>query len=139
MLLPNVLAPQKAREAGAMDAILVRDGFALEGTKANLFIVAKGVVRTAPNGPRILPGVTRTAAIEAARRFGLSVEERAFTIEEMFAAQEVFFASTTLWTYPLVSIEGRTIGAGKPGPVAKMLREALVAEFPGQRRLAASP
>ena len=71
MLLPNVLAAQKAREAGAIDAILVRDGFALEGTKANLFMVAKGVLRTAPNGPRILPGVTRAAAIEAGRRIGL--------------------------------------------------------------------
>jgi D-alanine transaminase len=131
-LLPNVLAAQKARDAQAMDAILVRDGFALEGTKANLFIVAKGIVRTAPNGPRILPGVTRSAAIEAARRIGLTVEERAFTLEEMFAAQEVFFASTTLWTYPLVSIEGRVIANGKPGPVVKMLREALLAEFRGE-------
>jgi len=131
-LLPNVLSAQKAKDAGAMDAILVRDGFALEGTKANLFIVAPGgVVRTAPNGPRILPGVTRGAAIEAARRLGFTVEERAFRVEEMFAAQEVFFASTTLWTYPLVSVEGRTIGGGKPGPVVRMLRDALVAEFQG--------
>ena len=129
MLLPNVLAAQKAREAGALDAILVRDGFALEGTKANLFLTAKGVVRTAPNGPRILPGVTRVAVIEAARRLGLTVEERAFTVEEMYAAQEVFFASTTLWTYPLVSVEGRPIGSGKPGPVVKMLRDALYEEF----------
>ena len=130
-LLPNVLSAQRARDAGAMDAILVRDGFALEGTKANLFIAAKGVLRTAPNGARILPGVTRTAAIEAARRLGLAVEERAFTVEEMFAANEVFFASTTLWTYPLVSIEGRTIGNGKPGPLVRMLKEALLAEFQG--------
>jgi D-alanine transaminase len=130
-LLPNVLSAQRARDAGAMDAILVRDGFALEGTKANLFIASKGVLRTAPNGARILPGVTRTAAIEAARRLGLAVEERAFTVEEMFAANEVFFASTTLWTYPLVSIEGRTIGNGKPGPLVRMLKEALLAEFQG--------
>jgi D-alanine transaminase len=130
-LLPNVLAAQKARDAGAIDAILVRDGFALEGTKANLFIVSKGTLRTAPNGPRILPGVTRTAAIEAAKRLGLTVEERAFSLEEMFTAQEVFFASTTMWTYPLISIEGRTIGNGKPGPVVRMLKEALLAEFQG--------
>lgn len=129
MLLPNVLAAQTAREAGAFDAILVRDGFALEGTKANLFLTAKGVLRTAPNGPRILPGVTRAAVIEAARRLGLEVEERAFTVEEMYAAQEVFFASTTLWTYSVVSVEGRTIGSGKPGPVVKMLRDALYEEF----------
>jgi D-alanine transaminase len=132
MLLPNVLAAQQAREAGAMEAILVRDGFALEATKANLFLVSKGVVRTAPNGPRILPGVTRAAAIEAARRIGLPVEERAFTVEEMHAGQELFMASTTLWTYPLVSVDGRSIGSGKPGPVARMIRDALVAEFKGE-------
>jgi D-alanine transaminase len=129
MLLPNVLAAQKAREAGAIDAILVRDGFALEATKANLFLVSKGVLRTAPNGPRILPGVTRAAAIEAARRIGLPVEERAFRIEEMYGAQEVFLASTTLWTYPLVAVEGRAVGGGKPGPVTRMIREALYEEF----------
>jgi D-alanine transaminase len=133
MLLPNVLAAQKAREAGAIDAILVRDGFALEATKANLFLVAKGVVRTAPNGPRILPGVTRGAAIEAARRIGFTVEERAFTVEEMYAAQEVFLASTTMWTYPLVAVEGRPVGGGKAGPVARMLREALHEEFRGAK------
>ena len=133
MLLPNVLAAQKAREAGAVDAILVRDGFALEATKANLFLVAKGVLRTAPNGPRILPGVTRGAVIEAARRIGFSVEERAFTVEEMYSAQEVFLALTTLWTYPLVAVEGRPVGGGKPGPAARMIREALVEEFRGAK------
>jgi D-alanine transaminase len=129
MLLPNVLAAQKAREAKAIDAILVRDGFCLEATKANLFLVSKGVLRTAPNGPRILPGVTRGAAIEAARGIGLSVEERAFTVEEMYAAQEVFLASTTLWTYPLVEVEGRPVGGGKLGPATRMIREALYEEF----------
>jgi D-alanine transaminase len=129
MLLPNVLAAQRAREAGAIDAILVKDGFALEGTKANLFSVAKGILRTAPNGPRILPGVTRAAAIEAARKIGMTVEERAFTVEEMYASQEVFLASTTLWTHSIVSVEGRVIGNGKPGPASRMIREALHAEF----------
>jgi D-alanine transaminase len=135
MLLPNVLAAQKAREAGAVDAIFVRDGFALEATKANLFLVSKGVVRTAPCGPRILPGVTRAAAIEAARRIGLTVEERAFTVEEMFAGQELFLASTTLWTYPVVSVEGRQIGAGKPGPACRLIGDALSEEFSGRAAL----
>ena len=138
MLLPNVLAAQKAREAGAIDAILVKDGFALEGTKANLFQVSKGVLRTAPNGPRILPGVTRAAAIEAARRIGLTVEERAFTVEEMYASQEVFLASTTLWTHSIVAVEGRPIGNGSPGPVARMIREALYGEFRGPGTVPAS-
>ena len=129
MLLPNTLAAQAAREAGAIDAILVRDGFALEGTRANLFLVKDGRVQTAPNGPRILPGVTRGATIEAARHLGHTVLEQAFTVGEMLAADEVFLASTSLWTYPLVVIDGRTIGDGKPGPVAGKLKNALYAEF----------
>jgi len=115
MLLPNVLAAQAAREAGAIDAILTRDGIAWEGTKANLFCVTNGVVRTAPNGPRILPGVTRLAALEAAA--------------ELFAAGEVFLASTTMWTYPLIEVDGRKIGDGKPGPVARLLKQELWQEF----------
>ena len=129
MLLPNVLAAQRAREAGAMDAILVRDGIALEGTKANLFLASGGRLRTAPNGPHILPGVTRAAAIAVARTLKFTVEERSFTVEEMFAADEVFLASTTLWTYSLVEIDGRRIADGRPGPIAAQLREALSSEF----------
>jgi D-alanine transaminase len=129
MLLPNVLAAQKAREAGAMDAILTRDGIAWEGTKANLFCVCGGILRTAPNGPRILPGVTRGAALEAARRLGLPVEEHPVTIEELFAAEEVFFASTTLWTYPLVEVDGKRVGDGKPGRITQALKEELKREF----------
>jgi D-alanine transaminase len=129
MLLPNVLAAQKAREAGAMDAILTRDGIAWEGTKANLFCITDGVLRTAPNGPRILPGVTRAAALEAARRLGLSIEEHPISIEELFAAEEVFFASTTLWTYPIVEVDGKRIGDGKPGSIAQAIKQELQREF----------
>ncbi|HEY3122969.1 MAG TPA: aminotransferase class IV [Thermoanaerobaculia bacterium] len=131
MLLPNVLAAQKAREAGTTDAILTRDGIAWEGTKANLFCISGGIVRTAPNGPRILPGVTRAAALEAAGRLGLPVEEHPVTIEELFAAEEVFFASTTLWTYPLVEVDGKRVGDGKPGRVTQALKEELKREFTG--------
>jgi D-alanine transaminase len=129
MLLPNVLAAERARESGAADAVLVRDGIAYEATRANLFAVSAGVVRTAPNGPRILPGVTRGAAIEAARTLGLPVEERVFTVEEMLSADEVFLAATTLWTCSLTSIDGRAIGDGRAGPVARQIRDALCAEF----------
>ena len=131
MLLPNVLASQQAREAGAMEAILVRDGIAWEGTKANLFTVSMGVVRTAPRGPRILPGVTRAAALEAAAKLGYPVEERPVGVDELFSADEVFLASTTLWTYAHVEVDGRPVGGGRPGPVAARIREVLQAEFDG--------
>jgi len=129
MLLPNVLAAQRAREAGAIDAILMRDGIAWEGTKANLFCVSDGIVRTAPNGHRILPGITRGAALDAARRLGLAVEERPIASEELFTADEVFLASTTLWTYPLIEVDGRTVADGKPGKVTQTLKEELQREF----------
>jgi D-alanine transaminase len=129
MLLPNVLAFQKAKEGGAMEAILVKDGVAWEGTKANLFLVRGGVVQTAPNGPRILPGVTRAAAIDAARALGFSVQERAFSVAELLGADEVFLASTTLWTQAVTEIDGKTIGSGQPGSVGARIREALREEF----------
>jgi D-alanine transaminase len=132
MLLPNVLAAEQAREAGAMDAILVRDGVALEATKANLFSVLDGRVRTAPTGTSILPGVTRGATIAAARRLGVPVEERALTVEEMLRSEEVFLASTTLWTHSLVEIGDQAIGNGKPGPIAARLKEVLQQEFRGE-------
>jgi len=88
-------------------------------------------VRTAPRGPRILPGVTRGAALEAAMTLGFRVEERPLSVEELFSAEEVFLASTTLWTYSLVEVDGRRIGDGRPGPVAARLCEALQAEFRG--------
>ena len=131
MLLPNVLAAQAAREAGAVDAVLTRDGIAWEGTKANLFCVTGGVVRTAPNGPRILPGVTRLAALEAAASLRLPVEERPIPLEELFAADEVFLASTTMWTYPLIEVDGKKIADGQPGPIARLLKQELWKEFVG--------
>ena len=131
MLLPNILAAQAAREAGAVDAILTRDGIAWEGTKANLFCVCDGVVRTAPNGHRILPGVTRGAALAAARRMGLTTEEKPILIDDLFTAHEVFLASTTMWTYALIEIDGKRIGDGKPGHVTQALRDALKGEFTG--------
>jgi D-alanine transaminase len=131
MLLPNILAAQAAREAGAVDAILTRDGIAWEGTKANLFCVCDGAVRTAPNGHRILPGVTRVAAIDAARRLGLTIEERPIPIDDLFTAEEVFLASTTMWTYALIEIDGKRIGEGKPGRVTQALKEQLKREFSG--------
>ena len=117
MLLPNVLAAQQARDAGAIDAILVKDGLALEATKANLFSVLDGRLRTAPTGPSILPGVTRSATIAAARRLGLAVEERAVTVEELLRSEEAFLASTTLWTHSLAAGSGIARSeAGGPGP-----------------------
>ena len=113
-----------------MDAILVRDGFALEGRKANLFIATKGVLRTAPNGPRILPGVTRGAAIEAARgwaspsRNGLSGSRRCSPRKKCSSPRRRSDVPARVDRRP----DDRE---RKAWPVVRMLKEALLAEFQG--------
>jgi D-alanine transaminase len=123
-LLPNVLAKQAAREAGAREAWLVDgQGRVTEGGSSNAWIVAKdGTVVTRPLGSDILPGITRAVVIEAIKAQGLAFEERAFTVEEAYAAREAFITSASQIVLPVVSIDGRPIGNGAPGLVATGLR-----------------
>ncbi len=120
-LLPNVLARQQAAEAGVFEAIFVRDGVVTEGAVSNLMLVRDGVVITAPEGPRILSGVTRSLVLTLARQSGLSVEERYSTRTDIESAQEVFLTGTTLEVLGIVRIDGKMIGSGQPGPVTQML------------------
>jgi len=123
-LLPNVLARQSAIEQGARDAWFVdRDGLVTEAASANAFIVtAAGTLVTRQVDHGILRGITRTVAFEAIKAQALTVEERAFTLEEAYNAREAFITSATQIVLPVVSIDGRVIGEGKPGPIAKALR-----------------
>lgn len=123
-LLANVLAKQKAAEAGAFEAWLVApDGTVTEATSSNAWIVtAEGVLVTRPLSWEILPGITRMRVIDLARRAGLRVEERAFSVEEARAAREAFVTSTTAFVLPVVSIDGTPIANGHPGTVAGQLR-----------------
>lgn len=125
-LLPNALAKQKAREAGAFEAWFVdADGYVTEGTSTTAWIVTgEGTLVTRPNGTEILPGITRITASEVARRAGLSIEERKFTVDEAKAAREAFVTSASSIVMPVVAIDGTPIGEGKPGPVATELRAA---------------
>lgn len=123
-LLPNVLARQAAKERGAKDAWFVdEDGFVTEGASSNVWIVTgDGKLVTRPGSNRILTGVTMTVAKEVARSLQLSVEERAFTVAEAQGASEAFLTSATQTVMPVVVIDGRRIGNGKPGVVTKTLR-----------------
>jgi len=123
-LLPNVLARQSAIEQGARDAWFVdRDGLVTEAASANAFIVtASGTLVTRQVDHGILRGITRTVAFEAIKAHAMTVEERAFTLEEAYNAREAFITSATQIVLPVVSIDGRVIGEGKPGPIAKALR-----------------
>jgi D-alanine transaminase len=123
-LLPNVLARQAAIDRGAREAWLIdKDGAVTEGASANAWIVtAGGALVTRHADHAILRGITRTVVLNVIKAQNLTVEERAFTLEEAYAAREAFVTSATQIVMPVVSIDGRTIGDGKPGPVASALR-----------------
>ncbi len=120
-LLANVLAREEARKAGVFETILVRDGFVMEGALSNVMAVQDGVVITAPEGPRILSGVTRTVVLELAKKDNIAVEERLIPVDVLYRADEVFLTGTTLEVLGVVQIDGKAVGSGHPGPVTKML------------------
>ncbi|MFC6444373.1 D-amino-acid transaminase [Shinella zoogloeoides] len=128
-LLPNVLARQQAKEAGAQEAIFVdADGHVTEGGATNLWIVDKaGKLVTRPADHAILRGITRTTLMDVAARIGIEVEERRFTVAEMLEAREVFVTGATTICLPVVSIDGTTIANGHPGMTAQKIREAFFA------------
>jgi D-alanine transaminase len=123
-LLPNVLAKQSARENGAREAWLVdAQGRVTEGASSNAWIVSRnGMLVTHPLGRDILPGVTRSVVIDVLKAQGLAFEERAFTVEEAYAAREAFITSASQIVLPVVSIDGRPVGNGAPGLIATGLR-----------------
>lgn len=123
-LLPNVLARQTARDRGAREAWFVgRDGMVTEGSSSNAWIVTKeGALITRPAEHGILRGITRTVVLDVAERLGLTVDERAFSVEEAKAAQEAFVTAASQIVMPVVAIDGQMIGDGRPGPVASDLR-----------------
>ena len=126
-LLPNVLAFQAAKDVGADDAILVRDGVALEGAHQNFWGVFDGTVVTHPETNLILSGITRAVVLEEARARGIPVEERPIAVEELAEADELFFTGTTGEVRPCVEVDGSPVGDGRVGAVTRALSEALLA------------
>lgn len=123
-LLPNLLAKTEARKAGAYEAWLVdEDGFVTEGTSTNAWIVdASGWLTTRDLSHEILPGVTRRVILEAAAEAQLPVSEHRFTPADASAAREAFISSAT-GVVPVISIDGKPIGGGRPGPVTRRVQE----------------
>ncbi len=123
-LLPNVLAKQQAHDQGAKEAWLVdAKGFVTEGGSSNAWIVSRdGTLITRPLGRDILPGVTRSVVMDLIKGQGLAFEERAFTVEEAYAAREAFVTSASQIVTSVVRIDGRPVGNGAPGLIATALR-----------------
>lgn len=124
-LLPNVLAKQQAREQGAYEAWFVdHDGFVTEGASSNAWIITKEgavVTRSAESG--ILAGVTRKVLLDVIASLQMKFEERPFTPQEAYGAAEAFVTASSQIVMPVVTIDGKSIGTGVPGPLALKLRE----------------
>jgi D-alanine transaminase len=126
-LLAQVLAKQAAAEAGAGEAWMIEDGKVTEGGSSSCFILTQDdVIVTRQNGSEILPGCTRKAVVKLAEERQLRVEERAFSVEEALAAKEAFVTSASLFVQAVVSIDGKKVADGKPGPMTNRLREIYV-------------
>ncbi len=126
-LLAQVLAKQAAAEAGAGEAWMIEDGKVTEGGSSSAFILTQDdVIVTRQNGSEILPGCTRKAVVKLAEERQLRVEERAFSVDEALKAKEAFITSASLFVQPVVSIDGKTVAGGKPGPMATRLREIYI-------------
>jgi D-alanine transaminase len=123
MLLPNVMAKTQARDAGAFEAILVRDGVVTEGCSTNIFAVLDGTLVTHPTGAHILGGITREVVLRLGVDLRLQARESPFTQTDIYRAQEVFLTSTTAEVLPITEIDGRSVAHGEAGPVTLRLHE----------------
>lgn len=127
--LANLLALHEAKTRGAQEALVVdAHGHVVEGATSNVFVVAGGRLATPPEAAGILAGITRAHILGAARALGVPVDERALTPEDLWRADEVFITSSIRELLPVVSVDGRPVGAAVPGPVARALHRRFRAD-----------
>ncbi len=128
-LLAPVLGKQAAYEAGAFEAWMIEDGKVTEGTSSNAYIVKDGKVITRGLSNNILAGCTRRALFRLAQEHHVVIEERSFTAEEAYDADEAFLTSASNFVMPIVEIDGKRVGGGQPGPLTRKLRELFLEEI----------
>jgi D-alanine transaminase len=114
-LLANVLARAQANAEGADEAIMVRDGQAMEGTASNLFIVSQGLLITPPDSAELLPGITRDLVLELAGDAGIPYAQAAIGLPELASADEIWLTSSTREVAPVLRLNGQQVGSGAPG------------------------
>ena len=126
-LLAQVLAKQAAQAENCQEAWMVEDGFVTAGGSSSAFIITTDrVLTTRPNSSAILPGCTRKATVKLAQEHQIRVEERLFTLAEAQAAAEAFMTSASAFVMPVVRIDGREVGDGKPGLLTRRLGEIYI-------------
>jgi branched-chain amino acid aminotransferase len=124
--LNNILAKIEAKQAGALEAIMLNEqGFVAEATADNVFMVHKGELLTPSASHGALKGVTRSAVIDIARDLGITLREANLTRYDLWCSDECFLTGSGAEVIPVVKLDGRTIGSGAPGPVTKR----VTAEF----------
>lgn len=124
-LLANVMAAQMAREQGAEEAVLLRDGWVTEASRSNVAIVKDGCVQTHPLSERILNGITRQLTVRLCADLSIPLREEPFTQNQLLTADEVFLMGTTVEVMPVVEVDGKTIGEGQSGLVTQRLQAAF--------------
>ena len=124
-LLPNVLASQTAKERGGFEAMLIRDGVVTEGTRTNFFGVVNGSLRTHPSDNHILPGITRAVLRDLARELRVELDETPIKESEIAKLTELFITGTTTDVMPIVKLDDKPVGKGKPGELTRKLQRVL--------------
>lgn len=114
-LLPNVLLKQKANQAGAFEAILLKDGRLTEGAASNVFVVKDNIIKTPLKNSELLPGITRDLVVELAQQSSFSCQETDVSEAELRSADEIWITSSTLGIAPVITLDGQPVGEGKPG------------------------
>ena len=120
-LLPNVLLRQEAIDAGTSEAILIKDGFAIEGAASNIFVISNGMVITPPNSHALLPGITRDLILELAANNSIPYREADIPVDSLLNADEIWLTSSTREISPVTRVDDITVGAGVPGPLWKRM------------------
>lgn len=125
-LLGQCIAKEEAHQAGAYEGWMVEDGFVTEGTSSTAYIVKNGTIITRPLSNSILPGIRRKLLIELANEHNVKIEQRPFSVKEALNADEAFLSSATTFVLPIIEIDKKQIGNGKPGPIYKKMREMYI-------------
>lgn len=127
-LLANVMLREEATQAGVGEALLIRDGFATEGSASNLFAVRDATLLTPPTSRHLLPGITRDLVLELAAAGGLAYREVPISEQQLRTADEVWITSSTREVVPVTRLDGVAVGDGVPGPVFGRMRQ-LYADY----------
>jgi len=126
-LLPNILLRQQALDAGAAEAILLREGYLTEGAASNVFVALQGEILTPPTSQQLLPGITRDVVLALARQHGLPAREAQISEAQLRQAEELWLTSSTREVLPVTRLDGQPVGEGQPGPLWQVVYNAYQA------------